>query len=192
MRVFGARRSSVLEIDAFDREAARPIPSRATDFVATRTPAANTTNADFPRLASIVSRDRFLPRLVMNEGDRLAFSYGILLLSSLPLMPVIIATFKATEALLEYIDQVESERADDCVSVIMPEFVPDAGGATSSITRGRRSSRESLLFRPSTVVNSVPFHLAAQRPSAWPARRAVDTGPIATRALYNRAFLRPI
>ena len=34
--------------------------------------AANTAYADFPRLASIVSRDRFLPRQFMNQGDRLA------------------------------------------------------------------------------------------------------------------------
>ena len=43
--------------------------------------AANTAYADFPRLASIVSRDRFLPRQFMNQGDRLAFSNGIVILS---------------------------------------------------------------------------------------------------------------
>jgi amino acid transporter len=44
--------------------------------------AANTAFADFPRLASIVSRDRYLPRQFMNQGDRLAFSNGILVLST--------------------------------------------------------------------------------------------------------------
>jgi hypothetical protein len=43
--------------------------------------AANTAYADFPRLASIVSRDRYLPRQFMNQGDRLAFSNGIVALS---------------------------------------------------------------------------------------------------------------
>jgi amino acid transporter len=43
--------------------------------------AANTAYADFPRLASIVSRDGFLPRQFMNQGDRLAFSNGILILA---------------------------------------------------------------------------------------------------------------
>jgi amino acid transporter len=43
--------------------------------------AANTAYADFPRLASFVSRDRYLPRQFMNQGDRLAFSNGILILS---------------------------------------------------------------------------------------------------------------
>jgi amino acid transporter len=45
--------------------------------------AANTAYADFPRLASIMARDRFLPRQFMNQGDRLAFSNGILILSGL-------------------------------------------------------------------------------------------------------------
>ena len=43
--------------------------------------AANTAFADFPRLASIVARDRFLPRQFTNQGDRLAFSNGIVALS---------------------------------------------------------------------------------------------------------------
>jgi amino acid transporter len=45
--------------------------------------AANTAYADFPRLASILARDKFLPRQFMNQGDRLAFSNGILVLSLL-------------------------------------------------------------------------------------------------------------
>jgi amino acid transporter len=43
--------------------------------------AANTAYADFPRLASIVARDKYLPRQFMNQGDRLAFSNGIVALS---------------------------------------------------------------------------------------------------------------
>jgi amino acid transporter len=43
--------------------------------------AANTAYADFPRLASILARDRFVPRQFMNQGDRLAFSNGIVGLS---------------------------------------------------------------------------------------------------------------
>ena len=43
--------------------------------------AANTAYADFPRLASIVVARRYLPRQFMNQGDRLAFSNGIIVLS---------------------------------------------------------------------------------------------------------------
>jgi amino acid transporter len=61
--------------------------------------AANTAYADFPRLASIVSRDRYLPRQFMNQGDRLAFSNGILVLSSFA--AVLIVAFRGdTQSLL--------------------------------------------------------------------------------------------
>ncbi len=43
--------------------------------------AANTAYADFPRLAAIISRDRYLPRQLTNLGDRLVFSNGIIVLS---------------------------------------------------------------------------------------------------------------
>ncbi|MBC8144360.1 MAG: APC family permease, partial [bacterium] len=43
--------------------------------------AANTAFADFPRLASLLARDRFLPRQFANRGDRLVFSNGVILLA---------------------------------------------------------------------------------------------------------------
>ena len=45
--------------------------------------AANTAFADFPRLASILGKDRFLPRQFQFRGDRLAFSIGIMVLAIL-------------------------------------------------------------------------------------------------------------
>jgi amino acid transporter len=43
--------------------------------------AANTSYADFPRLASLLANDRFLPRQFASLGDRLVFSNGIIGLS---------------------------------------------------------------------------------------------------------------
>ena len=43
--------------------------------------AANTAYADFPRLASIIGRDGFIPRQFANQGDRLVYSNGIVFLS---------------------------------------------------------------------------------------------------------------
>ena len=43
--------------------------------------AANTSYADFPRLLSILARDRFAPRWFASRGDRLAFSMGIFALT---------------------------------------------------------------------------------------------------------------
>ncbi len=45
--------------------------------------AANTAFADFPRLASILGKDRFMPRQFQFRGDRLAFSVGIMVLAIL-------------------------------------------------------------------------------------------------------------
>ncbi len=43
--------------------------------------AANTSFADFPRLASLLARDRFLPRQFSTRGDKLVFSNGIVILA---------------------------------------------------------------------------------------------------------------
>ena len=43
--------------------------------------AANTSFADFPRLASLLARDRFLPRQFSTRGDKLVFSNGIIILA---------------------------------------------------------------------------------------------------------------
>jgi amino acid transporter len=45
--------------------------------------AANTSYQGFPRLAALLSRDRFLPSQFVNLGDRLAYSNGILVLAGL-------------------------------------------------------------------------------------------------------------
>ncbi len=45
--------------------------------------AANTAFQDFPRLSSILARDRFMPSQFRNRGDRLVFSNGVLILAGL-------------------------------------------------------------------------------------------------------------
>ncbi|HEU5001486.1 MAG TPA: APC family permease [Actinomycetota bacterium] len=56
--------------------------------------AANTSYADFPRLASFIAIDRYLPRQLARYGDRLVFSNGIVVLAALASSLVII--FKAS------------------------------------------------------------------------------------------------
>ncbi len=61
--------------------------------------AANTSYADFPRLAALHARDGFLPRQLTIKGTRLVFSWGILILGSLATL--LIVFFKAdTTALI--------------------------------------------------------------------------------------------
>ncbi|GIU97900.1 MAG: amino acid permease [Actinomycetota bacterium] len=45
--------------------------------------AANTAFQDFPRLSSILARDRFMPSQFRNRGDRLVFSNGVIVLATL-------------------------------------------------------------------------------------------------------------
>jgi amino acid transporter len=52
--------------------------------------AANTSYADFPRLSSILARDRFVPRQFSNQGDRLVFSNGILILSGFAILLIVL------------------------------------------------------------------------------------------------------
>ncbi len=51
--------------------------------------AANTAFADFPRLSSILARDGFLPRVFQFRGDRLAFSYGIVVLAAIAVLLIV-------------------------------------------------------------------------------------------------------
>ena len=51
--------------------------------------AANTAFADFPRLSSILARDGFLPRVFQFRGDRLAFSYGIVVLAAISILLIV-------------------------------------------------------------------------------------------------------
>ena len=52
--------------------------------------AANTAFADFPRLSSILARDRFIPRTFQFRGDRLAFTVGIVSLALLSIVLLVI------------------------------------------------------------------------------------------------------
>jgi amino acid transporter len=61
--------------------------------------AANTSYADFPRLSSILARDRYMPRQFASQGDRLVFSNGILILSGFAIL-LIVAFGGDTHALL--------------------------------------------------------------------------------------------
>ncbi len=60
--------------------------------------AANTSYADFPRLSSLLAKDRFLPRQLSSIGDRLVFSNGIMGLTLSAALLIII--FKGSTHLL--------------------------------------------------------------------------------------------
>lgn len=65
-----------------------PVFQIATLFILTL--AANTSYSDFPRLASLLARDKFLPSQFAFRGDRLAFTTGIIFLALLAILLLII------------------------------------------------------------------------------------------------------
>ena len=52
--------------------------------------AANTSFADFPRLSSLLARDRFVPRQFATLGERLVFSNGIIVLGGFAALLLVI------------------------------------------------------------------------------------------------------
>ena len=64
--------------------------------------AANTSYSDFPRLASLLARDGFLPHQFAFRGDRLAFSIGIVFLASLASLLLVVFQGKTTQLINLY------------------------------------------------------------------------------------------
>jgi hypothetical protein len=61
--------------------------------------------------------------------------------------------------LMSYLDEVEKQRPGDTITVVLPEFV--AHHVWEHILHNQTALRlkAALLFRPGTVVTSVPYHL---------------------------------
>ncbi len=65
--------------------------------------AANTAYQDFPRLSSILAKDRFMPRQFINRGDKLVFSNGILVLTVLSAVLILIYDGAVTPLIALYL-----------------------------------------------------------------------------------------
>ena len=64
------------------------------------------------------------------------------------------------EPLLEYIEQLNRDIPDDYVTVVLPEFVPARWWHHLFHNQRALLIKGALLFKPNTVVTSVPFHLS--------------------------------
>jgi len=77
-----------------------PVFQLATLFILTL--AANTSYSDFPRLASLLARDKFLPGQFAFRGDRLAFSTGIVFLAVLASLLLVVFNGNTTQLINLY------------------------------------------------------------------------------------------
>jgi hypothetical protein len=61
--------------------------------------------------------------------------------------------------LLSYLDEIDRQRADDTLTVVLPEFIARHWWEHILHNQSALRIKAALLFRPGTVVTSVPYHL---------------------------------
>ena len=64
-----------------------------------------------------------------------------------------------TGPVLAYLDELDEERQDDIITVVVPEFVLRRWWEQLLHNQSALLLKARLLFRPNTVVTSVPYHL---------------------------------
>ncbi len=102
--------------------------------------AANTAFADFPRLSSIVARDRYLPRQLFLRSGRLVFSYGIVTLALVASLLIILFQASVNRLIPLY-----------AVGVFMSFTLSQAGMARRWWKIGHLRPGETLKERGSTL-----------------------------------------
>jgi hypothetical protein len=64
--------------------------------------------------------------------------------------------------LLAYLDEIDRQRPDDTLTVVLPEFIARHWWEQILHNQTALRIKAALLFRPGTVVTSVPYHLERQ------------------------------
>ncbi|CAA9582464.1 MAG: Uncharacterized amino acid permease, GabP family [uncultured Thermomicrobiales bacterium] len=72
--------------------------------------------------------------------------------------------------ILSYIDEIDRQRPDDTLTIVLPEFVARHWWEQLLHNQTALRIKAALLFRPGTVVTSVPYHLERQRAKGPAAR----------------------
>jgi len=106
--------------------------------------AANTSYQDFPRLSSILARDRFLPRQFENRGDRLVFSNGVIVLAILASLLVFVFDADLSRLIQLYV-----------VGVFTSFTLSQSGMVRHWLKIKRAGGEEARGWRRSIVINGV-------------------------------------
>lgn len=80
--------------------------------------------------------------------------------------------------LLSYIDELDKQRGDDTLVVVLPELVSTRWWHQLLHNQSALRLKATLLFRPGTVVINVPYHLQRERARRRPRGRAEDLDAI--------------
>jgi amino acid transporter len=106
--------------------------------------AANTSFQDFPRLASLLARDRFMPRQFANRGDRLVFSNGVISLSAAAALLVVVFDADLTRLIQLYV-----------VGVFTSFTLSQTGMVRHWHREGAKGREASKGWRTSMVINTI-------------------------------------
>jgi amino acid transporter len=106
--------------------------------------AANTAYQDFPRLASILGRDRYMPSQFVNRGDRLVFSNGVIVLGLLAALMIYIFDANLNTLIHFYV-----------VGVFTSFTLSQSGMVRHWLAEGRKGESAMRGWRRSIVINIV-------------------------------------
>ena len=106
--------------------------------------AANTAYQDFPRLASILARDHYMPRQFVNRGDRLVFSNGIVGLAVISALVIYVFDADLTRLIQLYI-----------VGVFTSFTLSQTGMIRHWLAERRKGDEAQRGWRRSIVINVV-------------------------------------
>jgi amino acid transporter len=106
--------------------------------------AANTAYQDFPRLASILGRDRFMPSQFVNRGDRLVFSNGVVALGLLSALMIYVFNADLNVLIHFYV-----------VGVFTSFTLSQSGMVRHWLAEGRKGDAAMKGWRRSIVINII-------------------------------------
>ncbi|HLB39662.1 MAG TPA: APC family permease [Actinomycetota bacterium] len=106
--------------------------------------AANTAYQDFPRLASILGRDRYMPSQFVNRGDRLVFSNGVIVLGLLSCVMLYVYHADLNQLIHFYV-----------VGVFTSFTLSQSGMIRHWIQEGRKGEAAMKGWRRSIVINII-------------------------------------
>ena len=106
--------------------------------------AANTAYQDFPRLASILGRDRYMPSQFVNRGDRLVFSNGVIVLGLLSALMIYVFDANLDRLIHFYV-----------VGVFTSFTLSQSGMVRHWILEGRKGENAMKGWRRSIVINII-------------------------------------
>jgi amino acid transporter len=106
--------------------------------------AANTAYQDFPRLASILARDKYMPSQFVNRGDRLVFSNGVIVLGALSCVMIYIFDADLNALIHLYV-----------VGVFTSFTLSQSGMIRHWMAEGRKGPAAMAGWRRSIVINII-------------------------------------